>query len=43
MGGIPESAQGRIPPAPDLGAPAPEEDIGKPLLDKEDIEALFEE
>ena len=32
-----------IPPAPELGQPAPAEDPVKPLLDKEDIEALFDD
>ena len=43
LGDIHGGAQGEIPPAPDLGAPAPEEDMAKALLDQEDIEALFEE
>ena len=38
-----EASKVDIPPAPELGQPAPAEDPVKPLLDKEDIEALFDD
>ena len=38
-----EDSKVDIPPAPELGQPAPAEDPVKPLLDKEDIEALFDD